>query len=142
MVLSISQGRHDASLIVTAPGLPTTHVPGWVIDGVCDAVIHGRDAEDGFAPLYVIASIIEHATGTAGYAFQMPPIERWGEWMRPWEDTGEPVSEGAVALATDLDSPTVQAHIRDYDITPMVVALGRLAMFGGEDYHACLGPAQ
>lgn len=94
------------------------HIDAAIIDGICAVTVNGRDIEDGIAPLEIIASIIEAKMKIVDRDLPWP--DQFPDWLTNW--SGESDQE-----------------FRDmYSLTPLVVLLGTLTCFGGDQDTASL----
>lgn len=124
----------------------TYFVDGHVIGGICSELVQGRDLEDGLAPLYPIASIIEHALGLNGswvpddrrdpVEFEKPPYPGWlgGDWK---DEKMQAIDDGRGWRAEATPEQEAEWDA-EFDLRPMVVAVASLEMFGGEDKEVVL----
>jgi hypothetical protein len=112
MNLTIEQldgGFGRGTQVMARVGDDVAIIDRYVIEGIVRVTVQGRDVEDGLAPLDIIAAIIEAKLGIESTAW--PKVD-WPDWL------------GGEDARTDM--------IREFGITPMVLALASLEMFGGE----------
>lgn len=123
-------GVDDGGLVViTITGVPNNleridefHIDAAVVNGIIRSTVNGRDIEDGLAPIEILASIISEKMGIN---------DRELPWPDPFPDWLD--SEG---LEGELLQASREETIEIYELTPLVVLLAKLAMFGGEEPHA------
>ena len=92
-------------------------IPDQVIVGICTVTVQGRDLEDALAPIYIVEEIIHAYVGQ--HDWQMPT---WPDWLG-----GPDVTEPSW---TDEQR---KSFIKEFAITPIVVALASTDYLGGGD---------
>lgn len=106
--MSLTVMEVDGGIVATT-GTKAYTIDNLVIGGICRELVQGRDMEDGLAPIFVVAAIIEEALGVNQREFEMPtiPEENWLHVLVENDQLGE------------------------YGVDPLAAALGQLGIFGG-----------